>query len=112
MIKQIAWLDGLEREIIGYSDKALVDTIRSKAQNVDAFDRIAMWFCEEDELYGCVWISISSSANPFMGNMETIYLHKIFLQEEEFHDVLKECQRVKRMLERNFPDTKVTSNFR
>lgn len=115
MKRQISYLDGLEMIDIPYSDKSLISEIAARINKIQA-NEIKMFFCQNSEEYGTVFVSICSMQpkgeyiKPIA--IEALYLHEIHLTEENFKDNLREYQREKRLIERSFPKIKVSSNFR
>lgn len=112
---QISYIDGMETIDIPYSDKRLISEIAKRIKNGNA-NNIEMWFCQNSEDYGTVFVNI---CNKQMENghikavaSSVLYLHEIHLTEENFKDNLKEYQREKRLIKKSFPNVKVSSNFR
>lgn len=114
MQKCIKYMDGIEWTELPYSDETLVTELRKRIDGVKA-NEISMWFCE-NETSGTIYVSIQNQ-QIVKGTIkiiahDTLYLHNIYLESENWRDNLKEYQREKNIIKRNFPLLKVSSNFR
>lgn len=115
MRKCIKYMDGLEWVEQPYSDETLVNELKKRVETVGA-NTISMWFCENAHNIGTIYISIQKRQEETKNNKivahDTLDLHDIHLDTENWKDNLKEYQREKRLIKRSFPSLKVTSNFR
>ena len=77
---------------------------------------ISMWFCENAHNIGTIFVSIQKRQEDNESHKivahDSLDLHDIHLDMENWKDNLKEYQREKGVIKRNFPLLKVTSNFR
>lgn len=111
MIKQIHYYLGLDEISEEYSDNLLIESIKNIAKSCTrTMKRIVMESMEYDYDEGRVYVYICDDQSPFAG----MTLHKINLLEESLQnkDNLKEFQREKKVLQKAFPNVKVSSNFR
>lgn len=115
MEKCIRYIDGVEWVELPYSDETLVTELKKRVGNVGA-NTISMWFSENKKNHGTIYVSIQNLdvTNNYrkIVNHDTLYLHDICLETENWKDNLREYQREKGVIKRNFPLLKVTSNFR
>lgn len=111
MIKQIHYYSGLDEVTEDYSDELLIESIKKIADSSRrTMHRIMMESMEYDYNEGRVYVYICDEHSPFAG----MTLHKINLVEESLQNKenLKEFQREKKVLQKAFPNVKVSSNFR
>lgn len=111
MVKQIHYYLGLDEISKEYSDDLLIESIKNIAKSSRrTMKKIVMESLEYDYDEGRVFVYICDDQSPFAG----MTLHKINLLEESLQnkDNLKEFQREKKVLQKAFPNVKVTSNFR
>lgn len=100
-----------DKEEIVYTDKDLIECIKTLSAQVKEFSRITMFFSQISDSSGEVLLYMLSE--PYrMDNQRYLKLHEINLDEESWKDCIKECQREKSLIKRHFPNTHVTSNFR
>lgn len=110
--KEISWFsDGIEKKSVEYSDQALIKIIKNLSKIIIGFSTISMWFSQDDEIHGSIAIDIGEKECK-LNNHKTIYVFEINLMEENFSDYVREGQRLKKLLKKNFKSQTVTSNFR
>ena len=115
MKTNIKYMNGVEWVELPYSDETLINELQKKVDAVGA-NTISMWFCETANNIGTIYVSIQNrqAENDItkIATHDTMYLHDIYLDKENWKDNLKEYQREKRVIKNYFPLIKVTSNFR
>lgn len=114
MKMQISYIDNeLERIELPYSDEILITEIEKRITKVNA-NEIEMHFCQDNDRYGSIFVSIYKRNNGrvSMNGCAALNLHRIDLEEDTFKSNLKEYQREKRLIQKYFPNIKVSSNFR
>lgn len=105
----ILWED---KDEIAYTDTDLIECINILSSQVKGFNKIMMCFSQRNERWGEVLLYMLLEPHTTSNDMRYLVLHEIDLEEEDWKECVKECQREKRMIKRHFSNIKVTSDFK
>ena len=106
------WRQYNEQVEIEYTDEDLIKTVQCLSSEMKSFANIGIVFCNRDERYAEVLVYLYDYTLKGMSNQRTFCMHDIDLEEEHPADCIKEIQREKRILQKAFPNIKVSSNLR
>ncbi len=109
---KIRWfLDGVKQAEASYSDKTLISVIQEESKKINYFVQISLWFMESENDHGCIAIDISEE-DCKLDNHKMLTVYIFDLTKQNFSDYVKEGQRIKQLIQKNFPSIRITSNFR